>query len=151
MTTLPQQLELSNLAMPSQRFTCSLQNLEKIYDYVTAYAKQAGLNESEIYAVQLAVDEASTNIMEHGYGRECPNRIDITCEILKNGLKVMIYDDADPFDPVSVPQPELNVSLDEVKPRGLGIFLMRKMMDEVSYQPSSEIGNTLTMIKYHSK
>ena len=137
--------------MPTQRFTCSLNNLEKICDYVTDCAKRAGLNETEVYAVQLAVDEASTNIMEHGYGRECPNRIDITCEILENGLKVVIYDDAAPFSPETIPEPDFNVSLEEVKPRGLGIFLMRKMMDEVRYQTTPDKGNTLTMIKYRSQ
>jgi len=135
--------------MATKRFTCSLQNLEKICDYVTECAKQANLNESEIYAVQLAVDEASTNIMEHGYGQECPNRIDITCEVLDNGLKVVIFDDAEPFDPGTVPEPDLNVSLEEVKPRGLGIFLMRKMMDDIKYASDPKQGNTLTMIKYH--
>jgi serine/threonine-protein kinase RsbW len=137
--------------MQTQRFTCSLQNLEKICDYITDCAKQAGLDESETYAVQLAVDEASTNIMEHGYGRECPSRIDITCEVLEDGLKVTIYDDAAPFNPESVPEPDLNVSLEEVKPRGLGIFLMRKMMDEVHYESTPDKGNTLTMIKYRSE
>ncbi len=137
--------------MPTKRFTCSLKNLEEICNYVTHCANDAGLNESEVYAVQLAVDEASTNIMEHGYGRECPNRIDITCEILEDGLKVVIYDDAEPFDPESVPNPEINVSLDEVKPRGLGIFFMRKMMDEVQYESSPDTGNTLTMIKRHTR
>jgi serine/threonine-protein kinase RsbW len=137
--------------MPTKRFTCSLKNLEEISDYVTDYAKQAGLNDSQVYAVQLAVDEASTNIIEHGYGQECPSRIDITCDVQEDGLKVIIYDDADPFNPESVPKPEINVALDEIKPRGLGIFLMRQMMDEVNYQSSAEKGNTLTMLKLRDK
>ncbi|MFZ0534371.1 MAG: ATP-binding protein [Anaerolineales bacterium] len=136
--------------MPTKRFSCSLKNLETICDYVTHFANEAGLNESEVYAVQLAVDEASTNIMEHGYGRECPNRIDVSCEILEDGLKVVIYDDAEPFNPDAVPDPEINVSLEEIKPRGLGIFFMRKMMDEVHYESSPNMGNTLTMIKHHA-
>jgi serine/threonine-protein kinase RsbW len=136
--------------MPTKRFSCSLKNLETICDYVTHFANEAGLNESEVYAVQLAVDEASTNIMEHGYGRECPNRIDVSCEILEDGLKVVIYDDAEPFNPEAVPDPEINVSLEEIKPRGLGIFFMRKMMDEVHYETSENMGNTLTMIKHHA-
>ena len=134
--------------MPTKRFTCSLKNLEEISDYVTDYAKQAGLNETQVYAVQLAVDEASTNIIEHGYGQECPSRIDITCDVQEDGLKVVIYDDAEPFNPETVSEPEINVSLDEIKPRGLGIFLMRQMMDEVNYQSSSDTGNTLTMVKH---
>jgi serine/threonine-protein kinase RsbW len=135
--------------MSTKRFTCSLHNLEKISEYITECANHAGLNETEAYAVQLAVDEAATNIIEHGYGMECPSRIDITCVILENGLKVVIYDDAEPFDPSKVPEPALNVSLDEIKPRGLGIFIMRKMMDEVNYVSSPDKGNTLTMIKHH--
>jgi serine/threonine-protein kinase RsbW len=136
--------------MQTKRFSCSLNNLETICDYVTNYAKQAGLNEAETYAVQLAVDEASTNIIEHGYGQECPERIDITCEVLEDGLKIVIYDDAEPFNPESVPDPEMNVSLEELKPRGLGIYLIRQMMDEVRYEPTQDRGNTLTMIKHHA-
>jgi serine/threonine-protein kinase RsbW len=120
-------------------------------DYVTHCAEEAGLNETEVYAVQLAVDEATTNIIEHGYGQECPSRIDITCDIQEDGLKVVIYDDAEPFNPESVPEPETNVSLEELKPRGLGIFLMRQMMDEVHYQSSPDKGNILTMIKHKAK
>jgi anti-sigma regulatory factor (Ser/Thr protein kinase) len=137
--------------MPTKRFSCSLNNLDKISDFVVQCANKAGLNESDVYAVQLAVDEASTNIIEHGYGEECPSRIDITCEAVDNGIKVVIYDDAAPFDPTSMPEPEINVSLEEVKPRGLGIFLMRKMMDEVCYQSSPDKGNTLTMIKRRTR
>ena len=135
--------------MSTQRFSCSLNNLEKICDYISCCANDAGLTEAEVYAVQLAVDEAATNTIEHGYGEECPSRIDISCEILEDGLKVVIYDDARPFDPTTVPEPEIKVSLEEIKPRGLGIFFMRKMMDEVKYESSPDKGNTLTMIKHH--
>jgi len=137
--------------MQTKRFSCSLNNLETICDYVTNCAKQAGLNEAETYAVQLAVDEASTNIIEHGYGKECPDRIDITCEILEDGLKIVIYDDAEPFKPETVPEPEMNVSLEDLRPRGLGIYLMKQMMDEVHYEPTQDRGNTLTMIKRHAR
>jgi len=137
--------------MSTERFSCSLNNLEKICDFVTDCANHAGLNEEEVYAVQLAVDEATTNIIEHGYGQECPSRIDINCEPTVDGIKVVIYDDAAPFDPTLIPEPDINVSLDEVKPRGLGIFFMRKMMDEVRYESSLDKGNTLTMIKRHVK
>jgi len=137
--------------MSTKHFSCSLSNLEKICDFIAHCASEAGLDETEVYAVQLAVDEASTNIIEHGYGQECPSRIDITCEPVEDGVKVVIYDDAAPFDPTSIPEPEINVSLEEVKPRGLGIYLMRKMMDEVCYESDPDKGNTLTMIKRHAK
>ena len=137
--------------MTTKRFSCSLNNLEQICNYVTHYARQAGLNDTEVYAVQMAVDEASTNIIEHGYGQECPSRIDITCDVQEDGLKVVIYDDAEPFNPESIPKPEVNVPLEELKPRGLGMFLMEQMMDEVHYQSNPAVGNTLTMIKHRAK
>ncbi len=137
--------------MSTKRFSCSLNNLEEICDYVTHCAKKAGLNEAEVYAVQLAVDEASTNIIEHGYGQECSEKIDISCEILKDGLKVVIYDDAEPFNPETIPEPEINVSLEELKPRGLGVFLIHQMMDEVHYESTADKGNTLTMVKHHTQ
>jgi serine/threonine-protein kinase RsbW len=137
--------------MSTKRFSCSLNNLETICDYVTDCAKRAGLNDSEVYAVQLAVDEASTNIIEHGYGQECPERIDITCEILEDGLKVVIFDDAEPFNPEAIPEPEINESLEDIKPRGLGMFLMRQMMDEVHYETTPDRGNTLTLIKHRAR
>ncbi len=139
------------LRMATKRFSCSLKNLEEICDYVTHFAQEAGLNETEVYAVQLAVDEATTNIVEHGYGEECPERIDITCDILNDGLKVVIYDDAAPFTPENVTEPDTNISLDEMKPRGLGIYLIHKMMDEVHYESTPNKGNTLTMVKHHAK
>jgi len=137
--------------MTTKRFSCSLKNLEEICDYITHCANEAGLSESEVYAVQLAVDEASTNIIEHGYGEECPERIDITCEPVEEGLKVVIYDDAEPFNPEAVPEPDMNVSLENMKPRGLGLYLIHKMMDEVHYESTPNKGNTLTMIKRHTK
>ncbi len=137
--------------MPTKRFTCSLNNLEGISDFVVHCANGAGLNESEVYAVELAVDEASTNIIEHGYGQECPSRIDITCEPVEDGIKVVIFDDASPFDPSTIPDPDIDVSLEDVKPRGLGMYLMRKMMDEISYESNPDRGNTLTMIKRHNR
>jgi len=137
--------------MTTKRFSCSLKNLEEICDYITHCANEAGLSESEVYAVQLAVDEASTNIIEHGYGEECPERIDITCEPVEEGLKVVIYDDAEPFNPEAVPEPDINVTLENMKPRGLGLYLIHKMMDEVHYESTPNKGNTLTMIKRHSR
>ena len=137
--------------MTTKRFSCSLKNLEEICDYITHCANEAGLSESEVYAVQLAVDEASTNIIEHGYGEECPDRIDITCEPVEEGLKVVIYDDAEPFNPEAVPEPDMDVSLENMKPRGLGLYLIHKMMDEVHYESTPNKGNTLTMIKRHTK
>ena len=133
--------------MPTQTFRSDLGNLEKICDFVTIYAKKAGLDERQVYAVQLAVDEAATNIIEHGYRCTGQGDVQITCKPEVDGLRVILHDHAPPFDPDEIPEPITDVPLEELKPRGLGIFLMRKMMDEVTYEFNADKGNTLTLVK----
>jgi serine/threonine-protein kinase RsbW len=129
-------------------FPGRLESLEKISEFIQQVARSACLNEREVYAVQLAVDEACTNIIEHAYNGEGVGDITCTCDVLGDGLKVVLLDRARPFHPAAMPEPVLNVPLDEVKPRGLGIFLMRKMMDDVKFEESPGGGNRLTMIKH---
>jgi anti-sigma regulatory factor (Ser/Thr protein kinase) len=133
--------------MPTRKFSSDLNNLEKICTFITRYAKQAGLDERQVYAVQLAVDEAATNIIEHGYRSSGEGEVVITCRPEVDGLRIILHDHAPPFNPDEIPPPVTDTSLEDLKPRGLGIFLMRKMMDEVHYQFDAEHGNTLTMLK----
>ncbi len=133
--------------MPTRKFPGRLENLEKICEFVTEHARAAGLDECDLYAVQLAVDEAATNIIEHAYGGEDLGEIECTCEILSDGLKVTLRDHGRKFDPNDVPEPVVNANLEELKPRGLGVFFIRKMMDEVQYEFTPNNGNTLTMVK----
>lgn len=122
-------------------------SLQQIGDFYQEAARKAGLNDAAIYAVQLAVDEAATNIIEHAYGGEDRGEIQCNYEILAEGLKIMMVDHGRSFDPEVIPEPVTDVALDQVKPRGLGLFFMRKMMDEVDFQFSPKRGNILTMFK----
>ncbi len=133
--------------MPSVKFLGNYENLAKICDFVTLAAKEAGLGEKAIYAVQLAVDEACSNIIEHAYGGEGLGDIQCTCETTKDRFSIILRDQGQPFVPLSVPEPDLNAPLDEIKPRGAGLFLMHKLMDEVHFDFSEDAGNVLTMVK----
>jgi len=131
----------------SRKFTGSLECLGEVCDFVTHCAKECNLNETQVYAVQLAVDEAATNIIEHAYKGHTTEDIEITCEVVPEGFQVVLRDHGQAFDPASIPKPLLNVPLEELRSRGLGVFLMRRMMDVVEYEFSPESGNTLKMIK----
>lgn len=133
--------------MPTRKFSSNLGNLESICTFVTRYAKQAGLDDRQVYAVQLAVDEAATNIIEHGYCSSGEGDVTITCQPEADGLRVVLHDHAPPFDPDEIPLPNTSASLEELKPRGIGVFLIRKMMDEVNYAFDAEEGNRLTLFK----
>lgn len=124
-----------------------MQILAQICEFVTVYAEEAGFDERGVYAVQLAVDEAATNVIEHAYGGDDQGDMDITCKIDEQNLTVTIHDHGKTFNPNHVPEPVTNVPLEQLRSRGLGVFLIRKMMDEVCYEFSPTNGNTLTMVK----
>jgi serine/threonine-protein kinase RsbW len=96
----------------------------------------------------MAVDEACTNIIEHAYGGEGRGDIECTCQIDSDGLTVRLCDHGRPFDPSSVPEPDINAGLEERREGGLGLFLIRKLMDEVHFEFTPESGNVLTMVKW---
>ncbi len=115
-------------------------------DYVSKQAMAAGLDEKEVYAVQLAVDEAATNIIDHAYGGEDRGEIECTCTVRGTELTVTLKDQGDSFIPEEIPDLPVGVPLEKVSPGGAGLFLMKKLMDEVHFE-FQEDGNVLTMTK----
>ena len=123
-------------------------NLDEIRDFVGEAASQVGFSDKEIYSIQLAADEASSNIIEHAYAGVQGGKIEIECIIFDGGLKIVMQDQGKSFNPSSIPEPNVKADLSERKIGGLGMYLMRKLMDEVIYESSNDgTGNTLTMIK----
>lgn len=127
-------------------------SLDKVRNFVARAAKECGLESAAIYAVELAVDEAFTNIIEHAYRGESNEKVECTCQIFSDHLKVILRDCGNPFNPLEVPEPDLDASLEERTAGGLGLFFMRNMMDEVDFQfipgtLKSGGCNILTMIK----
>lgn len=105
-----------------------------------------GVEPSVIAGVVLAVDEAATNIIVHGYGGQAGD-IDVRLSRKGDALVVRLYDRAPPFDPATVPLPDTTLPLDERPIGGMGIFFMHRVMDEVCYRRTSDGGNELTLIK----
>lgn len=126
-----------------------LENLSVIADFLATSMTQLDIRKG-IYEVQLAVDEACTNIIHHAYSSE-RGTITISCELQDKDLVITIRDSGSPFDPSAVPPPDLRTNLEERRVGGLGIHLMRNIMDEVSYNFDSEKGNTLIMRKTLTK
>jgi len=121
--------------------------LVEISNFVVTSARNAGLKDSQIYGVQLAVDEACSNIIEHAYGGKNSGKIQVTCEVDEGELRVILQDRGVQFNPEQIPGLKNDTPLSKVKSRGAGLFLIRKMMDEIYFDFSSETGNTLTMVK----
>lgn len=136
--------------METVSFPGRFESLPQISEFVSHAARSAGLSEKAIYAVQLAVDEACSNIIDHAYGGEDKGSMECSVVVDDEGLTVILRDHGNPFDPQNIPNPQVNVPLENLKRRGVGVFLMRKMVDEVRYEHSPEGGNKLTLIKRKS-
>jgi len=120
--------------------------LEQICAFVAEAAAEAGLDEIESSRCQLAVDEACTNIIEHGYDGEDKGQIEITCDARPGELMIAIQDWAARFDPTSVPDPRLDSTIEEMAIGGLGLYFMRQVMDAVEFSYENGV-NKLTLIK----
>ena len=133
--------------MSTFTFDASFDSLDEIREFVGEVARQGGFSDKEIYSIQLAADEASSNIIEHAYAGVGDGKIEIDCSISETELKIVMRDHGRSFDPSTVPEPNVKADLSERKIGGLGMYLMRKLMDDVSYESSADAGNVLTMIK----
>jgi serine/threonine-protein kinase RsbW len=134
--------------MQSVRFAAKFEFLDEIRDFVGDIARKGGFGEKDVYNIQLATDEAASNIIEHAYEGMPNGVLDLSCGMKANTITIILIDYGLPFDPSKIPMPDLKADLSDRKIGGLGIFLMRKLMDEVHYEPRADKSNVLTMIKH---
>ncbi len=132
--------------MPHITFPARFEFLDEIREFVADVAREGGFTEKEIYSLQLAADEAATNIIEHAYEDILDAEFDVSCDMQGRALVIIMHDTGISFDISKVKQPNLKADLSERQIGGLGVYLMRKLMDEVHYETNST-GNILTMIK----
>ncbi len=133
--------------MSRRKFRAKFEELEQIRDFVGRTARGAGFGEKAIYSVQLAADEAASNIIEHAYEGKPKATFELDCEVDGNQLIMTFHDQGKSFDFDRVEVPDLKADLSDRKFGGLGIYLMHKLMDHVDYTVTSS-GNTLTLIKH---
>src|SRR5512144_2242959 len=119
----------------AQRFSLTidsrLERLSEVGNFIEDAASRCGMDDKQIYDVQMAVDEACTNVIEHAYGGKKSGKIEIVCEKRGNDFVVTIRDYGKPFDPDQVEQPKTNAPLSERNIGGLGLFFIHKLMDRV--------------------
>ena len=133
--------------MPKSTFPAKFGYLDEICGFVAQVARVGGFTEKEIYSLQLAADEAASNIIEHAYDGISDANLDISCDMQDELLIITMRDKGAPFDPSLVKQPNLKANLSDRQIGGLGVYLMRKIMDEVRYESNVKTGNLLTMTK----
>lgn len=127
--------------------TSKTENLSQVRDFVKSTADECGFSKEEIGKIILAVDEATTNVIKHAYHYAVDKEIVIQA-ILKDGkFSIIIIDEGAHFDPERIPLPDLQEYHKQKKVGGLGMFLMRKLMDDVKYENFAN-QNKVTLVKY---
>jgi serine/threonine-protein kinase RsbW len=133
--------------MKSVQFAAKFEYLDEIRDFVGEIARAGGFSDKDVYNIQLATDEAASNIIEHAYENQSDGVLELSCGMRGDVIIIILIDRGESFDPSEIPLPDLKADLSDRKIGGLGIFLMRKLMDEVHYEPRPDKSNVLTMIK----
>lgn len=134
--------------MDSLIIPATLESLDTVSKFIVQAATQVGLDDRAAWQVQLAVDEAVTNIIQHGYDERTRGTIDLTWRVVGDDLEVVLRDHGRQFDPSEVPAPDITSPLEERQAGGLGIFLMNQLMDSVRFESEAGQGNVLVMTKH---
>jgi serine/threonine-protein kinase RsbW len=125
--------------------------LHRIRQFVAGIASESGMSEEDIDNLELAVDEACANVIEHGYDPDVPDKsITIRMEIDTSKLVLTIIDQGKSFDPRSRKHPDIEELITMKRDGGLGISLIKRVMDAIDYRTTPEGQNELILTKYFS-
>jgi serine/threonine-protein kinase RsbW len=133
--------------MKTVQFAAKFEYLDEIREFVGGIARVGGFTDKDVYNIQLATDEAASNIIEHAYEKITNGVLELSCGVRDDLITIVLIDHGESFDPSEIPLPDLKADLSDRKIGGLGIFLMRKLMDDVHYEVTANRGNILTMTK----
>ena len=124
-----------------------IQQIPQLAEFVEAVADIAKLDVGLAMSLNLALEEAVSNVIMYAYPPGSDGLVDVEAIIRKNELRFIISDSGVAFDPTAAPDADITLDVSERPIGGLGIFLVRNIMDEVSYTRSDDGKNILTMIK----
>jgi serine/threonine-protein kinase RsbW len=128
------------------RISAELDKLSTVRRFIKEKAAGLAVDPEVIDDVLLATDEAVTNVIVHGY-KGCSGNVEIEVGCSGESLVIRVRDHAPPFDPTCVPSPDLNLPLEQRPYGGMGVYIIRKLMDHVSHRVMPQGGNELIMVK----
>lgn len=124
-----------------------LVNLARARDFITAKAQEVGASETEVTKIEISCDEWCANIIEHALGEDVKRGFTIECRYRDPRFSVIFENQGRRFNPLEQEGVDLNDHYSESKERGLGIFIMMQMMDEIHYEFLESGVNKLTLVK----
>ena len=127
------------------RIRSNVNRLAALRAMVRSAAIAAGADKAYVADLVQAVDETVTNAIVHGHAGR-PGWIEVSVAVEGDRLVVTIEDDAPPFDPTTVPEPDLSVPPERRRPGGMGVHLARLCIDEMIHRTRPGGGNILTLV-----
>ena len=124
-----------------------LSELKTLYQHLNKFGHVTGLSEACITDVNICLDELFTNIASYGFVDDLEHIIRFTFHLNDNVLTLNIEDDGIAFNPLKKENPEIPADLIDVKIGGLGIHIVRKLMDDIRYE-RKQGSNKLTLKKF---
>ena len=107
--------------------------LTVLSDFLREFGSAAGLGAGQIRQFELALEEIFLNIVMHGSQPGSAPQVEVSLSLTTDALTMTVEDDGPQFDPLSLPPPDVTASLADRRIGGLGVFLVRNIMDTVSY------------------
>lgn len=141
-----EQTPLTNSQVYLLDITSDMANLERVAEFIADIARKSNLSQRQSDDVQMAVDEAVTNVMEHAYAGQSDGIIFIKCRVNAKEFFVEIRDTGKTFDTQKVKKPNTKSPLSARSIGGLGVFFMKKLMDKVEFT-RDQSGNITRMTK----
>lgn len=120
--------------------------LESIRDYVRSQANISGLSEDKVNNITLAVDEACSNLIHYSMKFDKNQQLNICAKTENNKFIVTIQDKGKSFDPINVQNPNMEKYFKEMKHGGLGIFIIKKIVDNIEYVAANDTNNFNSLI-----
>ena len=143
-----------DIAMARQSLSFKLKNdiseLEKLGRKLASFGQGIGLSKKCIFQINLALDELFTNIVSYGFPHNGPQWISVALSHDDGKIRVRMEDSGIPFDPASADTPDTVADIEDCKIGGLGLHLVKKVMDEITYERCDK-KNIIIMIKYISE
>jgi sigma-B regulation protein RsbU (phosphoserine phosphatase) len=134
------------LPMTSIKLPAMIEHLERFLGFVSEHAKEQGFTSDMLKKIELASEEALVNVINYAYPDKHAGEVEVSCGLDDNNRFVIeIMDSGTPFNPLSLSEPNLTEDVSERPIGGLGIHLIKKMMDEVDYRREGN-NNILTLI-----
>jgi anti-sigma regulatory factor (Ser/Thr protein kinase) len=123
-----------------------LSELDRVHSWVEGFQAEHALSADVAFAVTLSLDELLTNIISYGYPHTVAHAVWISMRLEADCLHVRIEDQAEPFNPLTAEEPDIDAPIEDRRIGGLGIHFVRTVMDEVAYQ-FVDGRNVLTLMK----